>query len=93
MVTDDQIAAVMGKYRGRQRIPLAELADDLGIPAVTRTRLLKNGLVREAEGKRDPRGRIVLEESEAQRLVRGALIAAAAGVALAVILRAMGEGL
>lgn len=86
-MTDEKVAEAMSAFRGRRRIPLGELLDPYGIDAKTRSRLVRQGLVREAEGKRAPHGAVLVDQDEAEEVVRAAVVATALGLTIIAVLR------
>ena len=83
-----ELTRAMRPYRDRDAIPLPELLGPLGVDRYTRHYLIEHGLIRPLPD-RGPRRVVMVDQSEAQRVMRAALIALAAGVALAAALRVL----
>jgi len=90
MMSDAKVAEVMRRYRGRERIPVPELLGPLGVDRQERYRALAEGLIRPLPGERGPRNAYVVDQDEAARLVRAALIASAITMSIVIVLRVLG---
>lgn len=89
-MSDAEVDEVMRRFRGRGRISLSELLEPLGVDKDERRRARDEGLITPLPGKRGRGGSYVVDEDEAARLVRAALIAAAVGMSIVIVLRVLG---
>jgi len=89
-VSDAEVAEVMRRYRGRREIPVSEVLGPLGVDKSERHRAMSEGLIRPVPGVRGRGGAYYVDEAEAERLVRAALIASAIAMSIVIVLRVLG---
>lgn len=92
------VSRILAQIEQREFIPLAPLAEQLGISEQTRQRAIREGLIETAPVKApDCRGHLrvrQVERDEALSLLLAAVLAFAAGVAVVVMIKAVkGAGL
>lgn len=87
-MSQTEVARAMRPFRDREAIELGELVGPLGIDRATRHTLIRAGLISPLPD-RGSRGAYMVDQAEARRVMRAALVAAAAGVAVAIVLRVL----
>ena len=87
-MSESSVDEVLSAFADRERIPLRELGERLGMDRAARSRAVKAGVIRPA-GREGLGGGYVIDQAEARRLIFAALKAAAAGIAIVTMLRAL----
>ncbi len=88
---ETSVDELLSMIEGRDRIPLREVGELVGMDRGKRTRAVKAGLIRPA-GREGLGGGYVIDQDEARRLIIAAVRAAAVGLAVTTMLRALGAG-
>lgn len=85
---EPSVDELLAPYAGRERIPLHELGELLGMDRAKRSRAVKAGVIHPA-GREGLGGGYVIDQAEARRLAFAAIKAAAVGMAVVTMLRAL----
>jgi hypothetical protein len=89
----ESYAALLAEYDGRERIPLRELGERLGMDRAARSYAVTSGVI-DTAGRAGLGGGYVIDHDEAVRLIVAAALAVGGAVAIVAILRGIkGAGL